>query len=323
MATLSPRAWRQNREASGFLCSLAFVCLASVRDVYLGGLFQRLSPLPVAAAAFVLCSVVFLPIAFVKSPKSLRILLRHPWELFWVNATSALAWIAFFYALRTIEPLLVQILFSGVGPLSVAWIDRLIPGAAPPPVLGRSERLAHLGILAALVLAVVVALGGLSGTGLQPLSVTALGIVLATSAGLSISINTVLCRQLNDRGVDPAALVSVRFLGAIVSATPLALLSHHEFDAFFSTTGLAIVLGASLLLIVFPIYVNQVGISLASPFTVRVVLAIAPVLIFLLQLAEGRLSPSPWSLVSAVVYGVFAAFAVRTRQRAIRLAGQG
>jgi hypothetical protein len=47
------------------------------------------------------------------------VLLRRSWDLVWVNVTSALAWLAFFAALRLIEPSLVQILHSGIGPLSV------------------------------------------------------------------------------------------------------------------------------------------------------------------------------------------------------------
>jgi hypothetical protein len=68
----------------------------------------------------------------------------------------------------------------------------------------------------------------------------------------------------------------------------------------FSTGEITAVLGAALLLVVFPVY-DQVGISLASPLTVRVVLALGPVVIFLLQLVEGRLSSSPYSLVSAIL----------------------
>ena len=66
----------------------------------------------------------------------------------------------------------------------------------------------------------------------------------------------------------------------------------------FSTSAITVVLGASLLLIVFPIYVNQVGIALASPLTVRVVLAVRPVLIFVLQLVEARLSSSAYLLAA-------------------------
>ncbi len=102
------------REAVGALASVVFVCLASVRDVYLGGLFQRLHPLDVAVIAFGLCTVVCLPIALYRAPDGLRALLRRPTDLFWVNATSAAAWIAFFYALRMVEPLLVQILYGAL-----------------------------------------------------------------------------------------------------------------------------------------------------------------------------------------------------------------
>jgi len=318
MLTASPPTRRADREAAGFAASFAFVCLASVRDVYLAGLFQRSSPLGLALVAFSLCSVVFLPIAFARSPDSLRVLLRRPRELFWVNATSALAWIAFFFALGTLEPLLVQILFAGVGPLSVVWVDRLVAGVSPPAGPGRAERLIHVGLAAALLLAAGVALGGLSGLGPQPGGAAALGVGLATVAGVSISANTVLCRRLNDAGVDPVALVSVRFIGAIVLAGALTLASRPDLTALRSARGSAVVLGASLLLVVFPIYVNQVGTSLASPLTVRVVLAVGPVLIFVLQTIEGRLSPSPYSLAAAVLYGVLAVSAALARRRAIR-----
>jgi hypothetical protein len=47
---------------------------------------------------------------------------------------------------------------------------------------------------------------------------------------------------------------------------------------------------------------------------------LGPVVIFLLQLVEGRLSSSPYSLVSAILYGSLAIPSARTRRRAIRAA---
>jgi drug/metabolite transporter (DMT)-like permease len=300
----------RSSEAAGFLASLLFTGLASVRDVYFGGLLQSTSPLGVAVLAFGLCGALFLPIALVRSPASLRALLRRRRDLFWVNATTALAWISFFYALRTIEPLLVQILFAGVGPLSVVWIDRLT-GLAPSP-LGAGERPIHLGLLASLLLAAGVVLGGLSGAGPQPLGPAALGIGLAAGAGVSISASTVISRRLNDVGVAPAALISLRFVGATVIAGALAV-ATGERPAPFDP----LLLAAVLALIVLPNYVNQIGISLASPLTVRAVMALAPVLIFALQLVEGRLSASRYSLGVGVLYGVFALSAAAVRgQRA-------
>ena len=63
---------------------------------------------------------------------------------------------------------------------------------------------------------------------------------------------------------------------------------------------------------------NEVGVALAPPLTMRVGLAVGPVLIFALQLVEGRLSPSPYSLVAALLYGVFAIAAALARRRTIR-----
>ena len=291
----------RSSEAAGFLASLVFTCLASVRDVYFGGLFQSTSPLGVAIVAFTLCSVIFLPIALVRNRPSVGLLLRHRRELFWVNATTGLAWISFFYALRTIEPLLVQILFAGVGPLSVVWIDRFA-GLTPSAPVGTGERPIYLGLFASPVLAAGVAIAGVSGAGPQVAGTAALGIALAAGARISISVSTVLSRRLNDSGVAPTALISLRFVGAIVLASTLALASGSGLSVSASKADVAVVLGAALLLIVVPNYVNQVGISLASPLTVRAVMALGPVLIFGLQLVEGRLSPSPYSLATAALY---------------------
>src|SRR5262245_55909943 len=114
MVTDGAPAGRMSREAAGFAVSLLFVCLASVRDVYLGGLFQRVSPPALALAAFSLCSAIFLPLALVRGPSGFRALRGRLGGLAWVNVTTGIAWISFFHALRSTEPMLVQILFAGV-----------------------------------------------------------------------------------------------------------------------------------------------------------------------------------------------------------------
>src|SRR5438477_10202238 len=113
MAEIDRRRSSVTGESAGFRASLAFMALASVRDVYFGGVFQSTGPLGIAVVAFALCALLFAPIALARSPRSFRLLAQRPHELVGINVTTALAWIAFFYALRTIEPLLVQILFSG------------------------------------------------------------------------------------------------------------------------------------------------------------------------------------------------------------------
>lgn len=320
MLTASAR----NPEAAGFLLSLAFVALASVRDVYFGGLVQRVSPLVVAVTAFSLCTLAFLAIALVRDRTGLAALIRHRRRLGWVNATTALAWLSFFFALRAAEPALVQILFFGIGPLSVAWIDGRVTGTAPV-ALTSAERRLHQGLLASLIFTAVVVLGGFSGLGAQPTGRAALGVALALGGGIAIAISTLLCRTLNDAGVGPATLLSLRFPGAVVLAAVLMPLAGEGALAALTPGLLAGVALASLLLIVLPNYVNQIGVSLASPVTVRAVLAVGPVLVFALQGLEGRLSPSRATLTACLLYAVVAVAAAIARRRAIAVvtAGRG
>jgi hypothetical protein len=119
-----------------------------------------------------------------------------------------------------------------------------------------------------------------------------------------------------------AGPLSFRFPGAIVLAAAVALAQSRPLlsgvtPAVF--TGVAL---ACLLLIVVPNYVNQVGVALASPVTVRAVLALGPVLVFGFQLVDARLTSSPWTLGAAVLYGVFAVAAALARRHAIVVVGR-
>jgi drug/metabolite transporter (DMT)-like permease len=305
----------QRRETAGFLVSVGFVCLAAVRDVYLGGLFQRVTPLLVAIVAFGLCSSLFLP-ALVGSRESLAALRRRPVDLLWVNVTTAISWLAFLYALKLIEPSMVQILYSGIGPLSVIWIERHLSAAGRKISLTRAERLTYLALLATLVFSAVIVMAGLSGVADGSRAEAALGLLLAASGGVAISVSTMLCRRLTDAGMTPAALLSLRFPTTALSAAVVMSFQPSGLQGGFAWMDAVLVI--ALLLIIGPSYVNLVAISLASPLTVRVVLAAGPVLIFLCQMIEGRLVASPYSILAAALYGVAAICAAIARQRAIQ-----
>lgn len=304
------------RETAGFFVSVGFVCLASVRDVYLGGLSQRVSPSLIAIFAFILCCAVFLPIGAVTSRRSFSVL-RQRWRvLLWVNVSTAGAWILFLYALNLIEPLVVQILFSGIGPLSVVWIEGNLLAPAPKIRLTTAERLSFMALAATLFSAAAVVPAGLSGVGQVAVGKAALGVLFAAFGGVAASVSTMLCRQLNDAGAAPRALVAFRFPMTIAVAAAVVALSPSGLPRDLSWIDALVAVAA--VLIVIPNYVNQLAISLASPLTVRVVLAVAPVVIFFLQIAEGRLLASPYSLIAAILYGFAATGAVVARRRAIR-----
>ncbi len=309
---------RGRRETAGFLVTGLFVALASLRDVYLSGLFQRVSPLHVAVIAFSLATASFLAVTLLRHPAHLGRALRAWRDLAGINATSAVAWIGYFYALGLLEPSLVQVLWAGIGPVAVTLCAKLAPSLGEAPELGRAERFLQRAILVTLALTAAVAVTGLSGAGPSSPGRAALGVLLAIVSGASISVNAVLCRKLNDAGVGPAALVGLRFAAVVVAAAALGAV----FPAPLPPAGVAAELAlASFLLIVLPVYVNQIGISLASPITVRVVMALGPVAVFLLQLPAGRFALSPWSLACVLTYSALAVGAAAVRHARIRSSG--
>ena len=304
----------ESRERLGFLASGGFVCLASVRDVYLGGFFQRVNPLLVALLAFSLCTVLFSPAVFACHRKN-AILPRQISKLIWLNVTTAAAWLTFLFALKLIEPLMVQILYSGIGPLSVVWIERNFAAADCNHSLTRAERRAFLALLVTLILSATIVLLGLSGTVGESFGNAVLGVLFASSGGVLISISTMQCRKLNEAGVTPAALLSLRFPATALTAAAMMSITSSPAGAL---SGLDPMMAMTVLLIIVPSYVNLVAISLASPLTVRVVLAAGPVLIFFWEMVEGRLAASPYSFLAAVSYALTTLFAVVARERAVR-----
>jgi len=131
---------------------------------------------------------------------------------------------AFLYALKLIEPSVVQI-HSGIGPLSVIWIEGSLLAVGPKVRLTTAERLSFVALTASLLLSVAVVLSGFSGVGQVPVGRAALGVLLAAFGGVSISMSTMLCQKLNDAGAAPNALLAFRFSMTIVGAAVVIALS--------------------------------------------------------------------------------------------------
>lgn len=297
-------------ERLGFLCAMAVVVFAALRDVYFGAALQAYSPLHVAAITFTLGSLVFLSVLAVRRQRLSEL---RPWtrEVLALNLTSAIAWIAYLHALRHLEPALVQTLWAGIGPLAVIGLEGMGLRFTAPVAIAPIERLALGGVLLSLTLVILVVAGGLAPP--QPHGAPMLGVLLTLVSGVSISINMLLCKRLNERGVGPTTVLAVRFPGTAIVAALLAVSTGDTALDAWSPGALAVVAGAALLLIVVPMFVNQLGIALAAPITVRVVMALGPVLVFLLELAEGRLRASGYSLVAIILYSMFALLATGAR----------
>jgi drug/metabolite transporter (DMT)-like permease len=298
-------------EQAGLFLTAGFVLCGALRDVYFSRAFQAWSPLDVAALTFTLSTVLFLTITLAGGgARRLAALARWPRDILAINVTSATAWIAFLYALQNLEPALVQVMWAGSGPLVIQALERVGVRLVEPARLRALERWCLVAIGLMVLLAGAVALLALSATDARS---AALGVALTLLSGAAISVNILLCKRVHERGVAAAPLLSVRFIGVAVVALALAPLVRTG-PSLWSSSALPTVAGVALLLIVLPLYLNQRGLALASPMTVRIVHAAGPVLVFAIQFLEGRLPASPWSLAVVVGYSASAVLSATARQ---------
>ena len=291
----------------GFGAIVVSLLLTSFRDMYLWTLFQGVSPLHVAVLAFTLSAVFFLPVTLTRHRHDFRVLAKLPGQAILMNAACAVSWIAYFCALKALEPSLAQMLCAGMGPI-VANVAEWRSG--PAMRSSRAELALHLGIVACLVLAVVPSLhSAFGGEGRSDRIVY--GIVMALVSGVTLAIYRVSCSVLNRNGVAPLTILAVRSPIVAVVAAVVAWSTGDTAVGAWSASGLALVATNCIVLIVLPIYVNQVGVALAAPVTAGVASAFQPTLLFGLQalFGQGRddaAGSSPYAAICILVYSSFA-----------------
>ena len=297
---------------TGPICILAFVVLSAFRDVFFADALRSAPFFAVAFIAFSTCTAAFLLAALVEQQRTLRIVLADLRTFASMNLFTALAWLSYFQSLRTLEPAVANVLHAGLGPLTIMAMGalgwRIVDAGAMTP----RETLCQAAMALCLLGLIAVALAGLSA---GPGGTAALtGCVFVVISGAAITIATLYAKRLHDAGASAAAVVGTRFLGVLLAGLVALALGPAEARAAAgsSATWLALAPAAFVLMAV-PIYFNQIGVKLASPITVRVLLALGPVFLIVLQTAVGGLALSGWSLAGVLIYCAIAIGAVFAR----------
>jgi hypothetical protein len=293
------------RELLGPGLVLVFVVTQAFRDVYFGTAFQGIDFFFVIVLAFSLSTVAFAAVTAIREPAAFARMRRELPALAWINVTTAIAWISYFFSLKHLQPSVVNTLHSGAGPLTVILLASFGIHIARPSAVNQAERLCYAGLAASLGFLCWAVLTGQSGLWSESLLVTAAGLVLPAVSGASITISLLWCKRLNERGIGADAITASRYwliiaialLVEVVGARPTGVGSAADFAV------LAVVTTA---LIVLPLYSLQLGIARTAPLTAHVIRSLGPVLIFGLELADGRIAYSGPVLVGIVLYSFFA-----------------
>jgi hypothetical protein len=306
-ATRSREIVTRHPDRVGFGAIVVFLLLTSLRDMYLWSLFQGVSPLHVAILAFTLSGIFFLPATLSRHRGDFRLLAKSPYHAVLMNAACAVSWITYFCALKALEPSLAQMLCAGMGPIIADVASWRNPSATRG---SRAELALHLGIVASLLFAIVPLLHSPAAAGGR-LDRVLYGVAMALVSGVTLAVYRLSCSALNRDGVAPVTILAVRSPIVAVAAAAVAWHTGDTAIGAWSAGSLALVAANCVVLIVLPIYVNQVGVALASPVTAGVASAFQPTLLVGLQTlcSQGRddaASNSPYAALGLFVYSSFA-----------------
>jgi drug/metabolite transporter (DMT)-like permease len=283
---------------------LVFVIASALRDVYLGEIFQRLEFFAVVLTAFSLTTVIFMGFLLIRGRSQIAAM-RAAWrEIVVTNFGTAMAWLSYFFALKLLEPAVVNMLHIGIGPIALIALNLAGIHISGPAVVQKSELVVQGGIvlsLAALGAIVLLQLSGLAG---RTASQNLLGIVLALASGVLIALTTDVTKRLNGMGVSAEGVLAVRFIGIVlVAALVVGFRGEKSAIAFEALWPVA---AASLVFMVLPLYALQLGVARTSTISVWVVISLSPVCIFAAQFIDGRLTQSPFTLAAIIAYSVLA-----------------
>ncbi|MEU4449373.1 DMT family transporter [Actinosynnema sp. NPDC050801] len=294
----------------GLVPLLGYALLIAATDVFAGNRLQQLDPVAVGALSFTAAGVWFLGLGFAREGRrAFEPLWLHGRDVLALNITTAGAWLTLLTALKFLEPAVVNVVAFAIGPVLTVLLG---------PVLRRGSRVlptevaVAVGIVVALSLLGWGSVSGRSAVGHIATGQAVVGLLLGLACGVACVGNVIYSKRLSDRGVSPLASLATRFfLMVAVSWAVLAVgPGMSVVDEAVPAAGVVAVIGVAL-----PSYLGQVGIKHVEPITASLVDTLSPVFAFLLQLADGRLTPSALTLVCILGITALVALAVLVRSR--------
>jgi drug/metabolite transporter (DMT)-like permease len=290
---------------------LAFVVLSAVRDVFLADALRSAPFFALALIAFATCTLAFLVLALVERERTLRVVFADARTFLMMNLFTGVSWLAYLQSLRFLEPAIANVLFAGVGPLTIMAMAAVGWRIVDDAVMAPFEIVCQIAMACCLAGLAAMAVTGLSAVeGGAP---ALIGCVFAAGAGVTITVAQLYAKRLHNAGASAAAVVATRFLGVLAAAAvALSFLPDARAAAISPATWLG--LGpAVFLLMAVPIYLGQIGVKRATPLTVRVLLALGPVFVIALQTAVGGIALSGYSLAGVAAYCAIAIAAALAR----------
>uniref|UniRef100_A0AAU2VFC9 DMT family transporter n=1 Tax=Streptomyces sp. NBC_00003 TaxID=2903608 RepID=A0AAU2VFC9_9ACTN len=299
----------KTRLSQGLLPLTSFAFLTAALDVFAGNQLQAHSPATVAAISFTLATVFFLGGGMIRQgvTATLRPIRDNRYDVIMINVTTAVTWLSMLYALRFLEPAVVNVVGLALGPLLTVLVS---PVLRPGTTVLRTETIISLIIGVMIAMLVWGSFTGRSAVGERSMTDTAIGIALTLVTGLGSATNVIYSKRLSEAKLKPQSVLALRFFLMIVAAWALVAFDDRRgITAAFVPSLVIAVIGVAV-----PLYLLQVGIRHTEPITASVLLTLSPLFAFFLQLTDHRLT---WSALTFLgVIGIVSLVAISTVARA-------
>lgn len=298
-----------SRTQIGLICCLSFVTLEAFQAVYLGTVFQDVNSFLIGTWVFGISVVVCTLATALCRPAELAAS-RRAWRIVVaLNLFAALTWTTYFIAVQLIEPAVVFTLFSGMVPLATLIAGWLRVAEARSP----KRRLVQVGnalILLSILALTAITVLGFSGFVRGGWIAALVGVALSAFSGGCTAFVILYSVRLNDRGVGPLAQFGLRFVLYTLLALMALSIGLDDKGVATPASNLAWVVLIGLVVIAFPLYLVQKAVPLIPASLIAAMTAIGPVMVFLMQLVDGRVDYSAATLAGLAIYILGALVAV-------------
>ncbi|MCR9255771.1 MAG: hypothetical protein NXI16_06695 [Alphaproteobacteria bacterium] len=291
---------RTAREYEGLVWCVIFVILDAGQAVYLGAYLQEIDSFFLGGLVFGSAAIFCGVWSAFRTPSELALALVQWKNVLGLNITVTLGWGLYFLGVQLIEPAVAFTLFVGAIPVTtIAFAYFGIAEAEKPR--NRTEGVGAVIIALSMVFLAVITGLGFSGFVRGDIAAATLGLAASFLGGIFITGMLLYGQRLHRVGLGPTTQFGLRFpLFLMVTLAGYLSGLDAKGPVPFEDLALAYVLG--LLLLAFPIYAVQKAISMTTSLTIAAVASTAPLIIFVLQMIEGRVQVSALTSLGLLVF---------------------
>lgn len=289
-----------SKTAVGAALTLVVVLMESVQFVYLGGLFQKMSTFQFGFLVFGLTTFLITVCLAIFNRKQITLAFSDLRTLLAINIAALMTFAAFLLSVQMIEPVITYTISGGVMPITTYCLYRL-GWREGDAFRSRGELAGTILILASILFLTAVTIAGHSGFVRGGTLAGVAGIILAVIDGIFFTMILAYSNRMQTKGIGPSAVLAFRIILYILAAGGLMIAGVDQREPL-EVSEIVFYVGTGLLLLVPPLYILQKAVGMASTLTMSAIFTLGPIFIFALQLVEGRVEFSVYTLSGLGIY---------------------